>query len=66
MTDLDQIENGVVVYYQDGYILVHDIQDGVWTERSRTWVGEYDPEKMMSIQGLEGQTLIGWKDRDKP
>jgi hypothetical protein len=49
MNDLEDIQNGILVYYKDGQIKVDEVCKGVWTNRQSKWVEKFNPDKMLKI-----------------
>ncbi len=51
---------GFIAYYQDEYMVIVEVNNGVYTERARTWVG--DQSKIMCIPTKEGtEALLTWR-----
>lgn len=60
------INNGILVYYQDGWVKVDEITDGVWTERQSKWVGKLNPNKMLEINpNYQDYVVIGLPNTNK-
>jgi hypothetical protein len=43
------IQNGTIVYYQDGWIKIDEVSDGVYTNRVSKYVGIINPEDLYDM-----------------
>ena len=60
------IENGVLIYYQDGYFKVGEIRKGVWTNRRSKWIGKLNPSKVLEINpNYEDYIVVGLPNKKK-